>query len=76
MGWGDSHQVEPVAVWDHDQWEQWLLVSNLTGAQKARKIYAECFWVEEMRSDHKSRGLNLCFLPPLFSGCFMTMEST
>lgn len=54
-----SHRVNLVTVWDHDEEEPWLLITNLTEAEKVREIYAERFWIEEMFSDHKSRGLNL-----------------
>jgi hypothetical protein len=35
------------------------LITNLTDAGKVREIYSNRFWIEEMFSDHKSRGLNL-----------------
>jgi hypothetical protein len=54
-----SHRVNLVTVWDRKESEPWLLITNLTDAEKAREIYAERFWIEEMFSDHKSRGLNL-----------------
>src|SRR5574341_25956 len=54
-----SHRVNLVTVWDHDEEEPWLLITNLSEAEKVREIYAERFWIEEMFSDHKSRGLNL-----------------
>jgi hypothetical protein len=53
-----SHRVNLVTVWDRDQEEPWLLITNLTDAEKVREIYANRFWIEEMFSDHKSRGLN------------------
>lgn len=54
-----SHRVNLVTVWGCDQEEPWLLITNLGDAEKVRKIYANRFWIEEMFSDHKSRGLNL-----------------
>ena len=54
-----SHRVNLVTVWERDQEEPWLLITNLTEAEKVREIYADRFWIEEMFSDHKSRGLNL-----------------
>jgi hypothetical protein len=54
-----AHRVNPVTVWDRDQEESWLLITNLSDAEKAREIYANRFRIEEMFSDHKSRGLNL-----------------
>lgn len=54
-----QHRVNLVTVWDQDQEEPWLLITNYTDAKQARQIYAGRFWIEEMFSDHKSRGLNL-----------------
>ena len=54
-----SHRVNLVTVWERDQEEPWLLITNLTDPEKVREIYANRFWIEEMFSDHKSRGLNL-----------------
>jgi hypothetical protein len=54
-----THRVNLVVVWDRDQEEPRLLITNLTDAEKAREIYSNRFWIEEMFSDHKSRGLNL-----------------
>jgi Transposase DDE domain len=54
-----THRVNLVAVWDRDQEEPWLLITNLSDAEKVREIYSDRFWIEEMFFDHKSRGLNL-----------------
>jgi hypothetical protein len=54
-----KHRVYLHAIWDRDQAEPWLLISNHDDAATVRAIYAERFWIEEMFSDHKSRGLNL-----------------
>jgi hypothetical protein len=54
-----SQRVKLVTVWDAGQAEPWLLITNLSDAEKVREIYANGFWIEEMFSDHKSRGLNL-----------------
>jgi hypothetical protein len=54
-----THRVNLVTVWDHNEDEPWLLITNLTDPNKVREIYANRFWIEEMFSDHKSRGLNL-----------------
>lgn len=54
-----THRVNLATVWDAGQEEPWLLITNLSDAQKVREIYANRFWIEEMFSDHKSRGLNL-----------------
>jgi hypothetical protein len=42
-----------------DEAELWLLLTSLGTAQMAVARYAQRFWIEEMFSDHKSRGLNL-----------------
>jgi hypothetical protein len=54
-----SHRVNLVTVWEQSEAEPWLLITNLTRAKQVREIYANRFWIEEMFSDHKSRGLNL-----------------
>ena len=52
-------RVNLVTRWDEDQAEPWLLITNLTSARQVCAHYAARFWIEEMFSDHKSRGLNL-----------------
>lgn len=54
-----THRVNLATVWEVGQQEPWLLITNLSQARKVREIYATRFWIEEMFSDHKSRGLNL-----------------
>jgi hypothetical protein len=54
-----QHRVHLVAIWDHDEAEAWLLITNHTDSKQVREIYAARFWIEEMFSDNKSRGLNL-----------------
>lgn len=54
-----THRLNLVTHWDRDETEPWLLATNLTCAQTTVTTYAERFWIEEMFSDHKSRGLNL-----------------
>lgn len=54
-----SHRVNLVTVWEKGQEEPWLLITNLTDADTVHRIYSQRFWIEEMFSDHKSRGLNL-----------------
>lgn len=44
--------------WAADEEEAWVLATNLELAESIA-IYAKRFWIEEMFSDHKSRGLNL-----------------
>jgi hypothetical protein len=38
-----SNRVNLVTVWDRDQEEPWLLITNLTEAEKVREIYADRF---------------------------------
>ena len=38
MGRKASHRVNLVTVWDRDQEEPWLLITNLTEAEKVRQI--------------------------------------
>lgn len=54
-----SYRCNLAAIWDQDQEEPWLLITNLTNLEQVRQIYHERFWIEEMFSDTKSRGLNL-----------------
>jgi Transposase DDE domain len=54
-----SQRVNLVAIWDHDEAEPWLLITNHTDPEQVGELYAARFWIEEMFSDHKSRGLNL-----------------
>lgn len=51
--------VNLLALWRDDQEEPWLLISDLTEPSAIEAIYAKRFWIEEMFSDQKSRGLNL-----------------
>lgn len=48
-----------VTIWLADQAEPWLLMTNLTDRNQVEALYQRRFWIEEMFSDHKSRGLNL-----------------
>jgi Transposase DDE domain len=54
-----TYRVHLVAVWDRAEDEPWLLITNHTNVEQVRAMYLERFWIEEMFSDHKSRGLNL-----------------
>ena len=54
-----AHRVNLVTVWAPEEAEPWLLITDLHNAKQVREIYASRFWIEEMFSDHKSRGLNL-----------------
>jgi|SRR5581483_2450325 len=54
-----AQRVNLVTIWDGDEAEPWLLITNLSDAKQVRVLYASRFWIEEMFSDHKSRGLNL-----------------
>lgn len=53
------YRVHLVTHWAVGEEEPWLLLTNLTQAAVAVTRYAQRFWIEEMFSDHKSRGLNL-----------------
>ena len=44
--------------WATDEAERWRLATNLELAKRVQ-TYRQRFWIEEMFSDHKSRGLNL-----------------
>jgi hypothetical protein len=70
---GESFQVSAVKIttdrkllyrtnltvhWASREEEAWLLATNLELAESV-KTYGKRFWIEEMFSDHKSRGLNL-----------------
>lgn len=54
----DFH-VNLLAVWRETEDEPWLLITNFPDRKKAQACYERRFWIEEMFSDHKSRGLNL-----------------
>ncbi len=43
--------------WAADEDEPWCLATNLD-VEESLEVYAKRFWIEEMFSDHKSRGLN------------------
>lgn len=47
------------SVWREGEQEPWLLVTNLRDEAETQRLYAQRFWIEEMFSDHKKRGLNL-----------------
>lgn len=51
--------VNLLAVWRDGEEEPWLLISDLTEPSLIESIYAKRFWIEEMFSDQKRRGLNL-----------------
>ena len=46
-------------IWDEDEEESWLLITNLKDEAVVQKSYKKRYCIEEMFSDHKSRGLNL-----------------
>jgi hypothetical protein len=52
-------RVSVLALWDQDEAEPWLLISNAASGEAIEAAYRERFWIEEMFSDHKSRGFNL-----------------
>jgi len=51
--------VNLLAVWSSTEDEPWLLISDAQDPARIESIYRQRFWIEEMFSDHKSRGLNL-----------------
>jgi hypothetical protein len=51
--------VNLLAVWASTEDEPWLLISDADDPARIESIYRQRFWIEEMFSDHKSRGLNL-----------------
>lgn len=70
---GESFQVKDVKItkdselayrtnltihWGADEEEPWCLATNLELAESVA-TYGKRYWIEEMFSDHKSRGLNL-----------------
>lgn len=70
---GESHQFQNVRItkdeklsyrtnltvhWAAEEEEPWALATNLEQAESI-KVYGKRYWIEEMFSDHKSRGLNL-----------------
>jgi hypothetical protein len=54
-----AERMNLVTIWLPDQAEPWLLMTNLTDRNQVEALYQRRFWIEEMFSDHKSRGLNL-----------------
>lgn len=48
-----------MSFWEWEEDEPWLLLTNVEGLDKVYEQYGHRFWIEEMFSDHKSRGLNL-----------------
>lgn len=70
---GESHQFQNVKItkdekltyrtnltiyWAVDEEEPWALATNIE-KDESIKVYGKRYWIEEMFSDHKSRGLNL-----------------
>jgi hypothetical protein len=54
-----TYRVNLAAIWSKKEDEPWLIISDLKYLKQIESIYAKRFWIEEMFSDHKSRGLNL-----------------
>lgn len=52
-------EVNLLAVWAATEDEPWLLISSADDPALVESIYRQRFWIEEMFSDHKRRGLNL-----------------
>jgi hypothetical protein len=70
---GESHQFQNVRItkdenltyrtnltlhWAEGEAEPWALATNIE-QEESVKVYGKRYWIEEMFSDHKSRGLNL-----------------
>ncbi len=53
-----AYRTNLTVHWAADEDEPWVLATNLE-LEESIVIYAKRFWIEEMFSDHKSRGLNL-----------------
>ncbi len=53
------NRVNLLTVWRANEQEPWLLITDLKDEELIESIYAKRFWIEEMFSDQKSRGLNL-----------------
>lgn len=51
--------VNLLALWSSTEAEPWLLISDADSPTLMESIYRQRFWIEEMFSDHKSRGLDL-----------------
>lgn len=54
-----KQRVNLAAIWAEEEEESWLLISNLQRTEEVEKTYGKRYWIEEMFSDHKRRGLNL-----------------
>ena len=54
-----ENRVNLLAVWDKSEDEPWLLISDAEKGKIIKQIYEKRYWIEEMFSDNKSRGLNL-----------------
>ena len=52
-------RVNLMTIWDAAEEDPWLLLTDLREVTEVEAIYGQRFWIEEMFSDHKSRGLNL-----------------
>lgn len=53
-----AYQTKLTVHWGVGEAEAWILATNLELAESVA-TYAKRYWIEEMFSDHKSRGLNL-----------------
>ena len=53
-----TYRTNLTVHWAQGEDEAWVLATNLE-LEESIEIYAKRFWIEEMFSDHKSRGLNL-----------------
>ncbi len=53
-----AYRTNLTVHWAEDEAAAWVLATNLE-LEESIEVYAKRFWIEEMFSDHKSRGLNL-----------------
>jgi hypothetical protein len=54
-----DERVNLLTLWDKKEEEGWLLISDGEKPELIKALYERRYWVEEMFSDNKSRGLNL-----------------
>jgi hypothetical protein len=54
-----EYRVNLLTVWERTEDEPWLLISDADEAEEIEGVYKKRYWIEEMFSDHKRRGMNL-----------------
>ena len=53
-----SYRTNLTIHWATEEEEAWALATNIE-KEESVKVYGKRYWIEEMKSFHKSRGLNL-----------------